>query len=232
MKAVLRSNQRGYFDHGWLKSHHSFSFAEYHNPQMMGFRDLRVINEDVIVGGAGFPTHGHRDMEIITYVTQGVLEHRDSLGNSSLIKPGEVQRMSAGAGIRHSEFNHLKDADTKLLQIWILPEKLGLDAGYGQKSFTESLRQKNFILVASRDAREGSISLQQDVNLYVGKFESDKNIEFPIPLGRHVWLQVISGPLQVAGETLQSGDALAVSEEPVLQLQAKQGTEFLLFDLQ
>jgi redox-sensitive bicupin YhaK (pirin superfamily) len=231
MMYLRKSDERGHADHGWLNSYHTFSFADYYDPNFMGFRVLRVINEDRIEGGTGFPTHPHNDMEIITYIVEGALKHKDSLGTEAVIRPDDVQRMSAGTGIRHSEFNDSKTEPTHLLQIWLLTEKNGISPSYEQKSFTDRFQKENFVLVCSRGAREGSIGIHQDVNLYAGRFKAGDKHDFKIPKGRHAWLQLIKGELEVAGEKLSSGDGLAVSEEAVLPIASVETSEFLLFDL-
>lgn len=230
MLAVKKSNTRGFADHGWLKSHHSFSFADYYDPANMNFGALRAINEDWIAGGGGFPTHGHRDMEIITYVTEGALAHRDSAGNASVIRPGEVQRMSAGKGVAHSEFNGT-DAPVKLLQIWIVPDKMGVDFSYDQKSFDAQLRQKDLVLAVSRDGREGSISIHQDADLHVSRLRAEKELTFLARPERKLWLQVVKGTIEANGLRASAGDAVAGSGETQLKVSAREDSEFLLFDL-
>ncbi|MBA3582070.1 MAG: pirin family protein [Gammaproteobacteria bacterium] len=231
MLKIRASQQRGHANHGWLDSYHSFSFANYYDPQHMGFRALRVINEDRIAGGGGFGEHPHNDMEIITYVTEGALEHRDTLGNSTAILAGDVQRMSAGTGIRHSEFNHFKDRSTRLLQIWILPERTGIAPGYEQKSFLDAFKQQSFVLVASQDGRENSVSLHQDVNIYAGKFKQGQQHDITLLNHRHGWLQMIDGNLRINEHQLIRGDGVAISEENMLRLEALSDAEFLFFDL-
>jgi redox-sensitive bicupin YhaK (pirin superfamily) len=225
------SEKRGYAKHGWLNAKHTFSFADYYDPDFMGFRVLRVINEDRIEGGAGFPTHGHSNMEIITYIIDGAVEHRDSLGSHGVIRPGDVQRMSAGTGVRHSEFNHEKNKETHLLQIWIEPEKMGIEPSYEQKSFVEALQEKNFVLVANREGKDGSVHIHQDVNLYVGKFKQNDKKRIELADKRYAWIQVVRGELNVNGKILKAGDGLASSQEKVLELTAPQNNEFLFFDL-
>jgi quercetin 2,3-dioxygenase len=231
MIKVRRSNERGGADHGWLQTQYTFSFADYYDPQNMGFRDLRVINEDYIAPAQGFPTHGHRDMEIVTYVINGELSHRDSMGNGETIRPNEVQRMTAGTGVLHSEYSSPTDK-THLLQIWILPEKQNLQPGYEQKYFAPEEKQGKLKLVASRGGDDGSVTINQDVDLYASLLNSGESVEHQLKDGRHAWIQVISGSLEANGEKLDAGDGAAISEEQVLKLNAgKDNTEFLLFDL-
>lgn len=228
MKHVRRSKDRGYADHGWLKSFHSFSFADYYDPEFMGFRDLRVINQDHIEGGGGFPTHGHRDMEIITYVTSGALRHKDSEGNSEVIRPGEIQKMSAGTGIRHSEFNEDSQDPVELLQIWVLPRKTHLKPGYEQKKI--NWEQKGLKLIGSSDLDvDGAIHIEQDVKIYAGKQEESESFSFE--KGRYYWLQVIEGSLEVLGEKLSAGDALAYHETEGQPAKLQGSAHYLLFDL-
>jgi len=224
--------KRGHADHEWLNTYHTFSFAEYFDPQHMGFSTLRVINEDRITGGSGFDTHPHKDMEIVTYVVSGALEHKDSLGNTAIIMPDEVQVMSAGTGVKHSEFNHLKDKYTHFLQIWILPEKKGITPRYGQKSFKNAFAQQVLVLVVSKDGREESIIINQDADLYIGKLKSSQEINFKIRPGRHIWIQMIKGALEVNDVRIEAGDGLAISVEKALKIVAKANAEFILFDLQ
>jgi redox-sensitive bicupin YhaK (pirin superfamily) len=231
MITIRKSDARGYADHGWLKSHHSFSFADYYDPKHMGFRALRVINEDQIAGGGGFPMHSHRDMEIITYLADGALEHKDSHGNSSVIRPGEVQRMSAGTGVSHSEFNHYPDRAAHLFQIWILPNKTGSNFSYAQKSFEKELQSEKAVLVVSQDGRDGSISIQQDADLYISRLAKDASWTFSLPKSRHAWVQVTKGKIQLAGKNLEQGDAAAISEEESLRFQASSDSEIMLFSL-
>lgn len=231
MIKVRKAEERGHANHGWLDSYHTFSFADYYDPKAMGFRVLRVINEDTIDGGAGFPMHGHRDMEIITIVREGALEHKDTLGTSSVIRPGDVQRMSAGTGIKHSEFNHSANEKAHLFQIWIMTDKEGHKPGYEQKSFTDELKNQKMVLVASKDGRHGSLSMNQNADLYCGHLDKDGDLKWEIPEGRHVWLQMMKGDLQVDGEKLKGSDAMAVSNEKVLKMSSQNGAEFILFDL-
>lgn len=231
MFKLKKSSERGRGDHGWLKSHHSFSFANYYDPKNMGFRDLRVINEDYIQGGMGFGAHPHRDMEIITYVVSGALEHQDSMGNKSVIRPGEVQHMSAASGVVHSEYNKLPDQEVHLLQIWIMPNRTGGKPGYGQKSFEDVLAHGQLVLVASQDGRDGSIPIRQDVNLYAARPAAGALLEWSLSAGRGAWLQLIKGELEINGQTLVPGDALASETPGTLKITAKTAAEFLLFDL-
>ena len=223
---------RGHFDHGWLDTSHTFSFGDYHDPAHMGFRSLRVINEDRVQPGRGFPTHGHRDMEIVTYVVKGALEHRDSLGTGSIIRPGDVQRMTAGTGVTHSEINPSRTEPVHLLQIWILPERTGLPPSYEQKTFPAMERHGRLRLVASPDGRDGSVTVHQDVRLYATTLGAGVRVEHPIAPGRHAWLQVVWGALYANEEELEAGDGAAVSDEARLTLVARQEeSEALLFDL-
>ena len=231
MVRIRKATQRGHADHGWLETYHSFSFADYYDPEHMGFRALRVINEDRVQPGMGFPTHPHRDMEIISYVLEGALEHRDSMGNGSVIRPGEVQRMSAGTGITHSEYNHSKTEPVHFLQIWIMPSTGGVTPGYEQKAFTEREERGVLRLVASRDGREGSVSIHQDANLYAAILASEEELVHNIPAGRHVWLQVTRGKATVNGHTLEQSDGAALSEEDQVLIVGQEKSEILLFDL-
>lgn len=232
MLQVRKSEERGHAVHGWLDSFHTFSFADYYDPSFMGFRALRVINEDRIAGGQGFPTHPHQDMEIVTYVIEGALEHKDTLGTKSTIYPGEVQHMSAGTGIQHSEHNPLKDMGTHLLQIWILPDKRGHAPRYGQKSYSDRLKKEDLVLTISPDGREDSIPIHQDVDLYVGKWNDAREVKFKFrQLGRYGWIQMIKGDLEVAGTLVKAGDGLAIAAEEEVLLKSKTPVEFLIFDL-
>jgi redox-sensitive bicupin YhaK (pirin superfamily) len=231
MIQIRKSNERGHANHGWLDSFHTFSFADYYDPGFMGFRTLRVINEDVIAKANGFGTHPHRDMEIITYVMRGELEHKDSMGTGSVIRPGDVQRMSAGTGVKHSEFNHSQEKDVHLLQIWILPEANGLKPSYEQKSFPLAEKKNRLRLVASRDSREGSILVQQDADLFASVLDQGKEVLHELKDGRHAWIQVVAGTLDVNGKSLAAGDGAAVANEKLLSFKGKSDTEFLLFDL-
>jgi redox-sensitive bicupin YhaK (pirin superfamily) len=232
MIQIRNSMQRGHANHGWLDSYHTFSFADYYDPEFMGFRSLRVINEDKIEGGTGFPRHGHRDMEIVTVLLEGALAHKDTLGSAAVIRPGEVQRMTAGTGIEHSEYNHSKDEVAHLLQIWLLPEKQGLKPSYEQKNFSEKLEQSAFVLVGSRDGREGSVTIHQDVSLYWGRLNSKKSkLVHPVSPGRSLWLQMMRGEAALSEHRLASGDGVAVTGETKIDLSTASSAEFLLFDL-
>ena len=231
MITIRKAHDRGHADHGWLNTYHTFSFANYYDPQHMGFRDLRVINEDRVQPGMGFPTHPHQDMEIISYVLEGALEHKDSMGNGSVILPGEVQRMSAGTGITHSEYNHSKTEPVHFLQIWILPSIKGVTPSYEQKAYPEEEELGNLRLVASQDGREGSVTIHQDVNLYATILESGEELIHIIPLGRHAWIQVARGRLLVNGIELEQGDGASISHEDKVVVTGQDKTDILLFDL-
>ena len=231
MITLRRAEDRGQADHGWLRSQHSFSFADYHDPAQMGFGNLRVINEDRIAPGTGFGQHGHRDMEIVSYVLEGALAHRDSLGTGATIVPGEVQRMSAGSGVRHSEFNHAADAITHFLQIWILPDRQGIAPGYEQKAVSEADQRGRLRRVASPDGRDGSVTLNADASIRAGLFDGDESAELALPAGRRSWVHLARGALQVNGLTLKAGDAVGLVDEPRLLLAQGRGAEVLVFDL-
>jgi len=231
MRTVRRANERGHAQHGWLDSWHTFSFADYYDPQHMGFRALRVINEDRVAPGTGFGTHGHRDMEILTYVLEGALAHRDSMGNGSVIRPGFVQRMSAGTGVRHSEMNASAEEPVHLLQIWIEPERDGIEPGYEERSFPEEERRARLRLVASRDGREGSVVLHQDASVYAALLEAGESVRHALAPGRHAWLHVARGQVASGDSALGAGDALAVSDEDAVEARAAAASELLLFDL-
>lgn len=218
-------------DHGWLKSAHTFSFADYQDPRHMGFSALRVINEDRIEGGSGFPAHGHRDMEIITVVLKGALEHKDTLGNQSVILPGEVQRMSAGTGVRHSEYNHLRDEETHFYQLWILPDRAGHEAGYQQKSFARELETRDWVLAVSRDGAEGSLRMNQDAELWLARLRPGSEAERRLDPKRAYWVQVAEGEVTAQGESLKPGDGLAVQGEEALRFRTENGALLLFFDL-
>lgn len=231
MIIVRDRNSRGHTRIGWLDSRHTFSFGDYRDANQMGFRTLRVINEDRVIPGAGFGTHGHRDMEIISYVLSGALEHKDSLGNGSIIRPGDVQRMSAGTGITHSEFNHSKSEILHFLQIWILPERQRLQPAYEQKRFPTEERRGRFRLVGDRHGTDGAITIHQDVRLYVAILDAEKHLTHELPAGRHAWLQVARGVVQLEHDELREGDGAMISDEPSLELSTRVGSELLLFDL-
>jgi hypothetical protein len=231
MMQIRKAEDRGHADHGWLDSHHTFSFANYHDPRFMGFRTVRVINEDRVQPGRGFGTHPHRDMEIISYVIDGALEHKDSMGTGSIIKPAEVQRMSAGTGVTHSEFNHSKTELVHFLQIWLLPEANGLPPSYEQREFPQSERRDTLRLVASRDGRDGSVTVHQDVDLYATLLSPGAQIELALRPNRHAWVQVVRGDVRANGTPLIAGDAAALSDEQFVRVQADGESEILLFDL-
>jgi redox-sensitive bicupin YhaK (pirin superfamily) len=232
MMTLRPAAERGHFDHGWLDTYHTFSFASYHDPKHMGFRSLRVINDDRVQPGEGFGSHGHRDMEIITWVLEGALEHKDSMGNGSVIVPGDVQYMSAGTGVRHSEFNASKTDVTHFVQIWILPDREGYTPRYDQKRFEESEKLGRLRLVASPDGADGSIAIRQDVRLYASVLTPGQSVSLDLAAGRHAWIQVLRGKLSVNSQALSAGDGVAVSGEPRLDFTAgSEKTEFLTFDL-
>lgn len=231
MITLRKSAERGHANHGWLDSYHSFSFANYYDKNFMGFRSLRVINEDRIAGGGGFPSHPHRDMEIITYMIEGRLEHQDSMGNKAIIKPGEVQRMSAGTGVVHSEANASKDELAHLLQIWIMTNKNGHQPGYGQKDFSQEIKNKSLVLTASLSGRDGSIEIHQDVNLYLGRVKTGDTTSYEFKSNRYGWIQMIKGELHINQQKLLPGDGAAISDEKLIELKAINESEFLLFDL-
>ena len=231
MVDIIHSNTRGAADHGWLKSRHTFSFADYHNPSMMGFAALRVVNEDWIEPGKGFGTHPHRDMEIVTYMIEGTLEHKDNMGNGSLIRPGELQRMTAGTGVLHSEFNHSNEDQAHLLQIWILPEKEDLEPGYEQKLFPTEEKKNRWCLVGSRDGRDGSLTIHQDLNLYSTVLDEDVEIEFEFDKSRQGFLQVVRGSIEINGEALDAGDAAMMQKQTAITVRARQDAELLFFDM-
>jgi hypothetical protein len=228
--SIRLSRDRGHFDHGWLNTYHTFSFADYHDPDHMGFRSLRVINDDRVAPGQGFGAHRHRDMEIVSYVLEGALAHKDSLGNSGVIRPGDVQRMSAGTGVEHAEFNASKTEPVHFLQIWILPERRGLPSGYEQNTFPEESKRKRLRLVGSPDGREGSVTIRQDVAVYASVLGRGEEVRHVLAPERAAWLQVARGELALNGESLKEGDGAAVTDERELSI-AGRGTEFLLFDL-
>jgi len=228
MIQIRKAEDRGHFDHGWLDTYHTFSFADYYDPEFMGFRALRVINEDRVQPGRGFGTHSHRDMEIVTYVLEGELQHRDSMGTGSIIRPGEVQRMSAGTGVLHSEVNPSRDRSVHLLQIWLLPDRRGLKPEYEQKTFPAEERADRLRLVASHDGSDGSLTIHQDAKILAGTIRD--SVQYELQPGRYAWLQVARGGLDLNGQTLNAGDGAAIENEPTLTLRGKDA-EVLLFDL-
>jgi len=231
MMTIRPANERGHAEHGWLDSHHTFSFADYHDPAHMGFRSLRVINEDRVAPAQGFGTHPHRDMEIISYVLEGALEHKDSMGTGSVIKPGDVQRMSAGTGVRHSEKNASPDEGVHFLQIWIMPAKQGIEPSYEQKAFSAEEKRGRLRLVASPDGRDGSISVHSDVMLYAGLFDGGESAELTLRGGRHAWIHVARGKVRVNGRELSAGDGASLSDEKSVKVDGVDGGEVLVFDL-
>ena len=231
MITLRKSGDRGHADHGWLKSIHSFSFADYMDPNHMGVGNLRVINEDRIAPGTGFGTHGHRDMEIVSYVLSGVLGHRDSLGNGAQIVPGDVQRMSAGRGIRHSEFNQAAGMETHFLQIWLLPDERDIEPGYEQKHFEDADKRGRLRLVASRDGTDGSITIHADASLYAGLFDGGEAAELPLSIARVGYVHLVRGRLEVNGQVLDAGDAVTLRGEERLVLAKGRAAEVIVFDL-
>jgi redox-sensitive bicupin YhaK (pirin superfamily) len=231
MLHIRHANERGHADHGWLDTWHTFSFADYYDTEHMGFRTLRVVNEDRVAPGQGFGMHGHRDMEIVTLVLQGALEHRDSLGNGEVLRPGELQRMSAGTGIRHSEFNPSATEPVHLYQIWLLPNEKGLTPSYEQKAFEKAEQRNRLRLVASPDGRDGSLTIHQDAELYLGALTDGTRVTRPLRAGRAAWLQVLSGAVTLNGAALQTSDGVAITDESLLTIEAMSATELLLFDL-
>jgi redox-sensitive bicupin YhaK (pirin superfamily) len=228
---IRHSEERGGGNHGWLKTHHTFSFDQFYDPRWMGFRSLRVINEDWVAGGQGFPAHPHRDMEIITYILEGGIEHKDSLGTSSIIRPGDGQRMSAGRGIRHSEMNPSPTDAAHLLQIWITPDKSGHEPSYEQKTFPEEEKRGKLRLIASPDGKEGSVTIHQDAKLYVSLLSPGQEVKHELSKGRHAWLQIAKGSVELNGQKLVQGDGAAISEEKALSIKGTEDSEVLLFDL-
>ena len=231
MKEIRPADERGYADHGWLRSYHSFSFADYFDPQHVEFGPLRVINEDRVVPGAGFGTHGHRDMEIISYVLEGELAHKDSTGTSSVIRPGDVQRMSAGRGVQHSEFNHSQSQPVHFLQIWIQPNVRGIAPEYEEKRFEEAEKRGRLRLIASPDGTDGSVRIHQDTRVYAGLFDGHEQASLEVAAGRRIYLHVARGQVTANGETLHAGDALKLTDQTSLSLQQGVGAEVLVFDL-
>ncbi|WP_417735022.1 pirin family protein [Rosistilla oblonga] len=231
MIKVRKADDRGHADHGWLDAHHTFSFASYRDATQMGFRALRVMNEDRIAAGQGFGTHPHRDMEIVTYVLEGALEHKDSLGNGEVLRPGEFQRITAGTGITHSEFNPSADEPTHLYQIWLHPNRSGIEPSYEQKRFDDDKLSNALRLVASPDSSDGSLLIHQDARIYLSKLDAKHSVQTPLAAGRHGWLQVLRGSITLNGEALDTSDGAAISDEPTLELTATTDAEIMLFDL-
>ena len=231
MIKIRKADKRGHFDFRWLNTFHTFSFGDYYDPSFMGFRSLRVINEDFVRGGRGFPTHGHRDMEIITYILSGALAHRDSMGNGSIIRPDDVQRMSAGTGVTHSESNASREEAVHLLQIWILPAEQGMTPSYEQKAFTEDQKRGRLCLVASKDGRDDSVTVHQDASVYASVLDEGDEVAHSLTPGRHAWLQVARGGVTLNGEVLNQGDGAAVSSEETISVRGLEKAEVLLFDL-
>jgi redox-sensitive bicupin YhaK (pirin superfamily) len=231
MITLRKANERGHADHGWLNSYHSFSFADYYDAEHMGFGPLRVINEDRIAPGTGFGTHGHRDMEILSYVLEGALAHKDNMGNGSAIVPGDVQRMSAGRGVLHSEFNHSKEGNTHFLQIWIEPNQRGIAPSYEQKHFDAAAKRGKLALVADGESREGAVKLHQDASIYAGLFDGAESAKFDIKPGRLAYVHLARGSLTVNGNALVAGDALKAEDTAQLVLENGKDAEVLVFDL-
>jgi redox-sensitive bicupin YhaK (pirin superfamily) len=231
MIRVRTAKDRGHFNHGWLDTYHTFSFGDYHDPEHMGFRSLRVMNEDRVAPGKGFGTHPHRDMEIVTYVLEGALEHKDSMGNGEVLHPGEFQRMSAGSGITHSEFNPSDSEPVHLYQIWLFPVQKGIEPSYEQKAFPDDEMTNRLRLVASPDASDGSLMIHQDARIYLAKLGDGKQIVHKLEPGRHAWLQVLRGGVTLNGEELNTSDGAAVSKEQSLEIVAVETAEIMVFDL-
>ncbi|MCE9603825.1 MAG: pirin family protein [Planctomycetia bacterium] len=231
MFRIRKAADRGHADHGWLNTYHTFSFSSYYDPEQMGFRSLRVMNEDYVRQGQGFGTHPHRDMEIVTYVLEGALEHKDSMGNGEVLRPGEFQRMSAGTGITHSEFNPSAGEPVHLYQIWLLPEKKGITPSYEQKRFPDEELHNTLRLVAARDAAQGALAIHQDAQIYLSKLDAGRKVEHRLATGRHAWLQVLRGSVQLNGHALETSDGAAVSDEALLEIEATVPAEVMLFDL-
>lgn len=231
MITLRKSNDRGHADHGWLNTYHTFSFSSYQDPAHMGFRSLRVMNEDRIAAGTGFGTHAHRDMEIVSYVLDGALEHKDSMGNGEVLRPGEFQRITAGSGITHSEFNPAKDHPTHFYQIWLLPSSRGLTPSYEQKRFDDAELQNSLRLVASPNGELGSLTIHQDAQVYLSKIDAGQSVDFALPAGRYAWLQVLRGSVTLNGNAMETSDGAAVSEESTLTIKATTAAEIMLFNL-
>jgi redox-sensitive bicupin YhaK (pirin superfamily) len=231
MITVRPATDRGHFDHGWLDTSHTFSFASYHDPRHMGFRALRVINEDRVQPGEGFGTHAHRDMEILTWVLEGALEHKDSMGNGSVIRPGDIQRMSAGTGVTHSEFNPSREAPVHFLQIWLLPNQRGLPPSYEEKRLPPEALRGRLALIAAGDGRQGAVTIHQDADLWTVRLGPGESVRHDLGPGRHAWLQVARGAVSLSGRPLGAGDGAALTDEPTLEISATAPAEVLLFDL-
>ena len=231
MISVRKAQDRGHVNHGWLNTWHTFSFGEYYDPAQMGFSVLRVINDDTVAPDAGFPTHGHRDMEILSYVIEGGLEHKDSMGNGSIIRAGEVQRMSAGTGVTHSEFNASKTEPVHFLQIWLLPEEQGLEPGHEQRGFDDQDRQTTLQLIASPDGRNGSLRIHQQSDIFLAALAGEQAVRYQLRAGRKIYVQVTRGSVAVNGHAVQAGDGAAITELETVELSGDEGGEVLLFDL-
>lgn len=231
MLTIRRAQDRGHADHGWLDTHHTFSFADYYDPAHMGFRSLRVINDDTVQGGQGFGTHGHRDMEIISYVLEGALAHKDSTGTADTIRPGDVQRMSAGTGVMHSEFNGSRSEPVHFLQIWLLPDKRGIQPSYEQKRFDDADKRGKLRLVASPDARDGSLTIHTDASVYAGLFDKGERGELSLAKGRHGWIHVARGKVTINGQALGAGDGVAISDETRVEIEGVDRGEVIAFNL-
>jgi redox-sensitive bicupin YhaK (pirin superfamily) len=231
MMKIRRGDERGHAEHGWLDSYHTFSFADYHDPAHMGFRALRVINEDRVAAGQGFGRHSHRDMEIISYVLEGALQHKDSMGTGAVIRPGDVQRMSAGTGVTHSELNASSREPVHFLQIWIMPDKRGLVPSYEQRPFSREDKTGRLRLVASPDGRDDSVTVHADAAIYAGVFDAGRTAEHALAPGRHAWVHVVRGKARVHGTELSAGDAIGLSDEPLVRIEALDASEVLVFDL-
>jgi redox-sensitive bicupin YhaK (pirin superfamily) len=231
MIQVRKAEERGHADHGWLDTRHTFSFADYYDPRHVGFRSLRVLNEDRVRPGQGFGTHGHRDMEILSYVVSGSLRHRDGLGGGAVLRPGEVQHITAGTGVRHSEFNPSATEPVHFYQVWLLPERTGLPPGYEQRAFPEGERRGRLRLVASRDGRDGSLTVHQDAAVYLGSLEAGGELRHDLRPGRGAWVQVVRGEVDLNGVPLAAGDGVAVEDESSLRLAGRSPAEVMLFDL-
>ena len=231
MLQFRKAQERGHFDHGWLRTNHTFSFADYDDPRHRRFRALRVMNEDWVAPGQGFGMHPHHDMEIVTYVLSGALEHQDSMGNGEVLRPGELQRMSAGTGILHSEFNPSATDPVHLYQIWLVPSEKGIQPSYEQRAFPDGQKQGRLRIVASPDGREGSLTIHQDALLYLSRLDAGEQVSHNLAAGRHAWLQVLRGKVEVGGRTLAAGDGVCASEEPSLSIRAGEAAEVMLFDL-